>query len=470
MNFLKLILVLFILSGCGSSNSGAASKLPVNQKLTISGLVFTGTHCSNTVNAGQCYGTIDAYDFSSGSKGSLIGTASIGYDATFQIQASKLPASIKLEANFCTFDDAIVWKESNNDMPYSFSSTPAPSANYCASIPIAALINVPNGASSVSVVITPYTHAASGLASYEISGGTAVSTAINDANGRISGWIGADILQTIPLEPDGNAVYNQQYLYGAAISSIPSWIYNMAMNGSGTLGTGNINSIAFADAMRMDLQNDGLLDGVGIDSNKNVVNLTLGGITLDTSVYRHQLPLYSVFRVRAETEGYHNNMGSGSLPPNNIFATEDQKQRIIAFLPSFVAMNDSTDPMFQNLAVVPLNNAQPTISLTNISGVSYTGDMQIRGYMHSNVGIYGNYTGKNAQGYIDGHTSNVMIYVDGAYYRAISPANYYTDAIYTTYAWVNTTQFANGAHTVTIYVTDNLGGTTSISIPATFAN
>ena len=207
-------------------------------------------------------------------------------------------------------------------------------------------------------------------------------------------------------------------------------------------------------------------------SGQSVVNVSIGNTALTTSIYRNQIALYSVFRVRGETEGYFN-------PTTATFATEAQKQAIIGFLPSFVAFNGYTGPLVDSSPVVALNAGQPSLSYAGVPSVSYfnlipgntySGSLPLRGYIHANVGVYGNYTGKNAQGYIDGHSSNVMIYVDGAYYRAISPAAYAGDAIYTTYAWIDTSQFTNGPHTITVYVIDNLGSQASASIAVNFLN
>ena len=60
---------------------------------------------------------------------------------------------------------------------------------------------VPAGATALVAAVTPYTHAAVGLAEYEIRTGSTTAIALADANSRLSQWVGTDIQTTLPAAP-----------------------------------------------------------------------------------------------------------------------------------------------------------------------------------------------------------------------------------------------------------------------------
>lgn len=459
-----VIIILFVtISGCSGGNSTRKQSAGNNSYTQISGKAFAGSSFTS--------GIVKIYDYSMGTKGGLLVSGSVTNTGAYQLYVPNIPNSILIEVTAgCYFESSISWLAVNNGQPYGVGSSMMGGV-YCNTIPLVAALNIPSNSTALVVSVTPFTHAATGLAAYEVKNGVSVVNALNDANTRFTQWVGVDIIKTLPLESNGETTFSNPSLYGAVIASIPSWIFNIAVPSASqapyitTPPSSILNTVAFAEAMRMDLAKDGILNGIGIDLNNNNVALSIGSAVLNTDVYRHQLALYATFRVRGETEGYINNTGS-----TTVYASEEQKQRIIAFLPSLVALNDHIDPMFENTTVVNLNDSQPTITLYNNPGATYTGDMPITGLVHDNVGIYGNYTGTNSSGNTDGHSSNIVILVDGIYSRAISPATYYTDSIYNLNAWINSTLYSNGSHTVTIMMIDNLGATTSTSISAVFAN
>jgi hypothetical protein len=468
INFIIALLLVIVITSCGGGSSSPTTQNTIVYT-QVSGKAFAGSAFSS--------GIVKVYDFSTGVKKGPLVNGILGTDGSYQLSIPNIPSAILVEANGCYSEKAVKWLVTDNGQPYPVSSSGVSGgvqiSNTCPSTTLDAAVSVVTATTSLVVMITPYTHAAIGLADYERRNGSTVAIALNDANTRLSQWVGVDIIKTLPVEPNGNTTFNNQALYGALISSIPSWIYNVATLGTGTFGTGTLTTLAFADAMKMDLAQDGVLNGIGRDNNQSVVNVSIGNTALTTTIYRYQIALYSIFRLRGETEGY-----SSQTSTTITYASEAQKQAIIGFLPACVAFNGYTGSLVDTSPVVAMNAGQPSIQLNIISGstLSRATSHSITGNVHDNVGVYANYTGKNNGGYTDGNTSNVQVLIDGIYLKAVSPTAYVGDAVYLLSFWVNVdlypngTSITNGPHNFTLQVKDNLGSTSSVSVNINVSN
>ena len=293
---------------------------------------------------------------------------------------------------------------------------------------------VPTGAATLVVAVTPYTHAAVGLAEYEIrNASTAVATAINDANSRLSLWVGTNIQTTLPAAPVLTSTsFSDSTLYGSLLSGIPSWLMDVATTSPAVFGTGTLTTVAFADAMKSDLAQDGVFNGVGRDISGNAVSLVIGNAALSTTIYRHEMAYWAVIRVRAETEG--------AVSP-----TPAEQVAIVGFLPAFVAYNDAVNSLVDASAVVALDEGGPVVWIgTPSPGATLTGNSGMDGTVHDIVGIA---------------VSNTVMLIDGVRYTQF--ANQYLPNHF-----INTTIFPNGSHVLTIQATNNLGhvGTASVTV------
>ena len=454
-----IVATLAACNGDGGNSTGVVTPL----RTVVSGTVFAGSAFAS--------GTVNIYDFSSGTKNALLGSGAIAIDGSYQVSVNNIPSAILVDAVGCYNDKAIKWLATDNGQPPSFASSsyvwPGLGVLVCSSSSSSSLSAVvtTSGTKSLIVAVTPFTHAATGLADFEIRNGSAVVNAVNDSNAKLSQFVGVDIIKTLPVEPNGNTVFGNAAFYGALIVGIPSWIYNIATPGAGTFGSGSLNSIAFSDAMKMDLAQDGVFNGIGRDNNQNTINLSVGNTALNSSIYRNGIALYSVFRLRGETEGF-----AAITTTKIIYASEAQKQAVIGFLPSFVAFNGYTGPLVNSSPVVALNAVQPNIQLSLASGATLTGYPLFTGYVHDNVGVYANYTGKDLAGSTDGSTSNVVVLIDGNYFMAVSPTAYVGDDVYNLSFWMDSILIANGPHTFTLQVKDNLGSISSVSVNVNVLN
>ncbi len=425
MRNIALIGVLLLVTGCGGGGTpSASSAIP---HTAVSGIVFASAPFTS--------GTVSIYDFSAGAKGGLLVSGSVDSTGAYHLTVPASSGAIMIEAaSGCYTEKGIPFNFAVGQYP---SVLNAVTASVCsATTVLSAAVLVPYGVTSLIAAVTPYTHAAVGLAEYEIRTGSTMISALYDANTRLSQWVGTDIQSTVPAAPARSSTFGNATLYGSLLSGMPGWLLNVATTSPAVFGAGDLTSLAFAEAMRSDLAQDGVLNGVGRDANGNAVALQIRGIALTTSIYRHGIALYAVERVRGETEGALN-------------STPEEQARIVSFLPSFVAYNDAANSLLDTSALVALDEGGPVVIIGYPTpGLVLTNNNGMAGFVHDPAGIlvYG----------------TVML-IDGAQYTPFGNQ-------YIPNHFINTTIFANGPHTLTIQATNTLGHVGSASVNVTFRN
>ena len=431
------------LCGCGGGSSPSAASVTTT---IVTGVVVAGS----TVTSGD----VAVYDFSSGSKGALLASGTIATDGsgryTLRYAAANPPAAVLVEAtDLCYVESSYRWEGTYFG---GIPATPAlltPQFGYApvcgdSQSALDAVALVAPG-STATVAVTPYTHAALGLIQYRIRNGASVTSAIAAATAAFTQLLGFDPVTTLPAMPQHVETFSDATLYGGLIAAIPGWLYNVATFSPGNttlalLGTPGLRTLDFADAMRSDLAEDGVLNGTGRDAAGNPAPLSLAGVPLTSDVYRHGLAKYAVGALRGAFESV-------------VGYTDSDTQRIIPFLPALLAYNDAT-ALFDGSPVIPLDEQYPQITLASPeSGAIWSGSPGISGTVSDIVGIAQTAT----------LPANCVLLIDGAYYDSFSDP-------YHPSHFVNTTVFANGPHTLTIQVTNNLGTATQASVAVTFSN
>lgn len=412
--------------GSGGGNAGGNPPPPADPQTSVSGTVFASDALTS--------GSVTAYSFTGGVKGGLLATSAINSVGAYQFTVPASSGAILIEASGCYTEKAIPWSAGANNSP---SVSLATTSGVCTASPsLSAAVLVPAGATSLVAAVTPYTHAAVGLAEYGIRTGSAVTVALTDADSLLSQWVGANIQTTLPAAPARASTLSAATLYGGLLSAVPSWLMNVATTAPAVFGSGSLTTLAFADAMKSDLAQDGVLNGVGRDAGGNAVAVTVGNATMTTTIYRHQLAFYSVIRLRAETEG---------APA----ATTEEQGRIVSFLPSLTAYNDAASSLLDASALVALDEGGPVVTVGYPSpGATIGGNSSMAGFAHDSVGIPA--------------LSTVML-IDGVQYTPFTNQ-------YIPNHFINTTVFANGSHILTIRATNNLGHVSSASVTVNFFN
>lgn len=429
MRNFAVVLLLLALVGCGGGGGGSSTSAspPPTPQTTVTGVVFSSDVFTS--------GVVKAYDFSSGTQGGLLASAAIGFDGTYKLTVPASSSAILIVTDSgCYTERAIPWVTSTGQYPSVQNEV---TASICSAQPsLSAAVLVPTGAATLIVAVTPYTHAAVGLAEYEIRNGNTTINALIDANSRLSTWVGANIQTTLPAAPTLTSTLSDSTLYGSLLSGIPSWLMDVATTSPAVFGTGTLTTLAFADAMKSDLAEDGVFNGVGRDTSGNATALVIGNVTLSTTIYRHEMAYWAVIRVRAETEG--------AVSP-----TPAEQVAIVGFLPAFVAYNDSVNSLVDASAVVALDEGGPVVWIgTPSPGATLTGNSGMDGTVHDIVGIA---------------VSNTVMLIDGVRYTQF--ANQYLPNHF-----INTTIFPNGSHVLTIKATNNLGHVGTASVTVNFFN
>ena len=152
-NYLILLFSLQLLSGCGGggtpgSSGVTGSTIPVG---AVSGTSFDGL----VIN-----GTVSVYDFTTGRKGALLAQATTDGQGLYSLSLQIESRPVLLELTGGSYNE-----EAGN-------ANVALHTNH----KLMAVANYTTG-STLKVAVTTYSYIAAGLAQYEISKGTAVSTA-----------------------------------------------------------------------------------------------------------------------------------------------------------------------------------------------------------------------------------------------------------------------------------------------------
>ena len=145
---------------------------------------------------------------------------------------------------------------------------------------------------TVSTNITPLTHMATALAEYKIENGATVEQAMDDAFGTINGFFGIDSRGTnsfnITNEKSGPvATLSDDVLYGFYLAGLSHWTMDASRKNKVSPHT-TYTSMGLAQIAYNDISSDGLLDGMGFNSDKTqLVSLAMGpSVPLNADEYR----------------------------------------------------------------------------------------------------------------------------------------------------------------------------------------
>lgn len=255
--------LLSLLAGCG----GDLNQLPPSRPTgAVSGYVIDGPIANAQVTI---------YDFSTGRKGRALGSATTANDGAFTIGLHERDLPIYIEAQGGSYVEEASAKTVYLQQGERLTAV----AHY-------------QGGKAMNVVITPYSHMATGLAEYNIGQGADVNVAITSATQTISALIGLNVASVVPqsISVLSNALvkptFNDNYAYGFMLAAISSWTA-WASQQSGTNVHESVTSILLAQLMYRDIYTDGLLDGRAYDEGATAnIELRAGGMALGPEVYQ----------------------------------------------------------------------------------------------------------------------------------------------------------------------------------------
>ena len=398
------MLTLAACNGGGSSGTPAAVPTATVAGTALDGLIINGT--------------VSVYDFSGGVRGTLLGTAMTDksglYSMTLQIESR--PVLLEVTGGF-----------------YNEETMPGTNITLDPTDKLIALENFTTG-QPLSVSVTTYTTLAAGLAQFQISKGSDITAAINDANARISRLVGTNILTTTPLEitdvGNASATLTPGLQYGFLAGGISMWVLQHQPSGL-PQGSAPIvkpyTSIKFAQTLYQDIVTDGLLDGHGNDANGSPVALSFGNTSLSVDVYRRQIAVSMMLMANDL-----NNNKTGLDAP-----------KVLAFAKAYAS---DTDPMFN--AVVPVPIESPVVTM-----ITPTANAWLRGTTNVTASI------QDYAGIVSDSVS-----VD----NVVSPVT--TTNLLAPLIAINTANYADGLHTITLSTTNTVGMSTAVNTPVGFDN
>lgn len=144
---------------------------------------------------------------------------------------------------------------------------------------------------ALSVMVTPLTHLAAGLAEYHVTHGLEAGASVDAAVTSMNDLFGLAVTQVLPRNitdasapaaPQAGAPDNYGFFL-AALSSFSQWAGQQNNVAAHTVYT----TIGLSQVMYNDLRSDGVLDGRGFNkAGDAMMNLALGTVALNQDVYR----------------------------------------------------------------------------------------------------------------------------------------------------------------------------------------
>ena len=387
-----LLLVCLVLAACGGGGGGG--DIPAERP----------THIADGygVDAVICNGTVIAYSWSGGAKGTQLGqgtTDEYGY-YNLKIKAPNQPVLLEIQGGYYT--------EEASDRRVTLQAGQKLYA-----------VTYYSG-EDLTIMITPWTTIAAGLAEYYVNvQNINAENAITAATSAITGIVGVNVLETYPINitDQANSTGNltDGHLYGFFSASISSWTAQISeYNG---LNPHTVyNSISLAQLMYADIQLDGALNGYGILFNGHAGNLFMGNYALNAGNYRQMIGHHLIQAAGAD---YNH---TGLVVADLIEPAHQYSQRVNA--------------IFDNEPPLPLDADGPEIFQTEPLGQYYAGTVTYPFRIVDPVGI------ESLSVSLDGDPLNVDV-PDG------------TDE--TVSVTIRTTTYDDGAHTLTIAAADKIG-------------
>lgn len=141
------------------------------------------------------------------------------------------------------------------------------------------------------IMVTPLTHMATALAEYKIGNGMSAEVAIEEAASIVDQFFALDAGGTRPagIASENNEVseLGDDVLYGFYLAGLSNWTLWIGKQNQVDSPHTTYTSIALSQILYLDLQSDGLLNGIGFNQNgTELERLGFGIVPLNEDVYR----------------------------------------------------------------------------------------------------------------------------------------------------------------------------------------
>ncbi|MBN3572215.1 Ig-like domain-containing protein [Vibrio neptunius] len=266
-NYLALSASLLLVACGGGGGDGGGDSSPPSRTIgSISGNVF---------DAPVSNANVYIWEYDNGQQGRLIASTKTDTSGNYSVSVESASRPVLIRAEGGSYIDPATGQE------VSISQE--------GSIRLDSVANYVEG-SQQSVMVTPLTNMAAGLAKYKIrEEGSSASTAVSQSISAIEGMYGFDANTTRPVDitngPQG-AYATDGHKYGALLTAYSSYAKDMKIQKNGS--ENEYSSINLARIQYNDIQLDGKLDGQGKVGNHSQ-SLDFGAVKVTSELYTKEL-------------------------------------------------------------------------------------------------------------------------------------------------------------------------------------
>ncbi len=356
---------------------------------------------------------ITIYTSRNGKKGEYLASGKTDKNGFFEISVKSQNQVLLIEATNGTYPEPITDEQIDLQDGQIISTT----VNYISGDPL-------------TTHLSPLTHIASSLIQFKLRNGETFLEAKSNVTKIFQEIFNVDVFsipslltnETEIVEPQlisNDAMHN---IYMSTLSGFSSWF--AVQNGHPDQSI--FNTVELIKIMSKDIIEDGLLDGFGLDDNKQAIQLALGSVKLDANVYRMGIALYIMAYLNSD---------------NNNSALSDTD-----LLPLAKAISKSEHPFFGSAKVDTVPALAPILSH------SYPQTINIAGVFRLTVGV---------RSFVD--LERMDIFLDGVFIGHINTPD---KAEFT----LDSKNYSDGEHEIKVIVTDVFGNEANLTIPVIFNN
>ena len=268
---LSLVCLAMTLASCGGGGGGGSKKdstPPDRATGTISGKVY---------DAPVSGATVSVWEYKDGKLGRKLGESKSDQSGYYSVPVKSSSMPVYVKASGGAYRDPITEEviSASNGKTMTMSSV----ANF-------------SEGTSQSIMLTPLSNMATGLAEYKIERGESATNAVTSSVNTISDMYGFDVNETTPIDitkggQSSNATDGHKY--GALLTAYSSYAKDLIdrypTEESKTLYT----SMHLSDIQYRDIRSDGVLDGKEADANGVELGMSFGQVDVNSELYTNVL-------------------------------------------------------------------------------------------------------------------------------------------------------------------------------------
>ncbi|MCG9681141.1 Ig-like domain-containing protein [Vibrio sp. Isolate23] len=265
-NYLALSASLLLVA-CGGGGGGEGDSSPPSRTI--------GSISGNVYDAPVSNAKVYIWEYDNGQQGRLIASTKTDSRGNYSVSVESASRPVLIRAEGGSYIDPVTGEE------VSISANKV--------LKLDSVVNYVEG-SQQSVMVTPLTNMAAGLAKHKLSKGISDSSAVSQSINAISDMYGFDVNTTEPIDITNgaqSAYATDGHKYGALLTAYSSYAKDLITQHGGNTDN-QYTSINLASIQYNDISSDGLLDGMGKIGNHDQP-LDFGAVRVTSELYTNEL-------------------------------------------------------------------------------------------------------------------------------------------------------------------------------------